>query len=240
MTDDRTAHLSLPLPHPGNDLSDDVTRLRAALAGLDAAYSALSLTDSQLATDLEALGEGGLNLAQQQEVAQLLGAVINDLEDLAGVVESKEPALSNREALDLIAVEDGLPRWNGAAWPGADQAGTLMRPVVDLGAVASSGSETVDVDLSLADYFVVSMVAANTSGTLTLDFKNVPDTALGGYVSWYVELLRGGRKSVTFAQAFTWAGGVAPALGTQSSAADVLWFYKRGDNNLRVSLIDAR
>mgnify|MGYP001601596885 CR=1 FL=1 len=35
LTDDRTAHLNLPLPHEFNDLPDDVARLRAAFNALD-------------------------------------------------------------------------------------------------------------------------------------------------------------------------------------------------------------
>lgn len=36
MIDEKTAHLKLPLPHADNLLEDDVERLRAALAGVDA------------------------------------------------------------------------------------------------------------------------------------------------------------------------------------------------------------
>ena len=35
MRDDITEHLSLPLPHPENDLQEDVFRLRDALSGID-------------------------------------------------------------------------------------------------------------------------------------------------------------------------------------------------------------
>lgn len=39
-TDQRTANLGLPLPHPNNDLSHDVLRLRDALAAIDRAVGA--------------------------------------------------------------------------------------------------------------------------------------------------------------------------------------------------------
>jgi hypothetical protein len=41
MTDDKTQHGQWPLPHPGNKLSEDVTRLREALVMADAATKAL-------------------------------------------------------------------------------------------------------------------------------------------------------------------------------------------------------
>lgn len=41
MYDDSTVKLHLPLPHPANDLSTDVLRLRGALTALDAAVGCL-------------------------------------------------------------------------------------------------------------------------------------------------------------------------------------------------------
>lgn len=48
MIDDRTTNLNLPLPHPANDLEDDVGRLRSALSAVD---GKLHLIDLLLASD---------------------------------------------------------------------------------------------------------------------------------------------------------------------------------------------
>lgn len=40
MTDDRTTHLNLPLPHRDNFIFDDVERLREALIAIDAELAA--------------------------------------------------------------------------------------------------------------------------------------------------------------------------------------------------------
>lgn len=63
MADDRTSHLSLPLPSPYNDLDEDVGRIRQALAGIDAAVADLegereethALTADQVLVDLSTL-----------------------------------------------------------------------------------------------------------------------------------------------------------------------------------------
>ena len=121
---------------------------------------------------------------------------------------------------------DELP---GAAGP---------QPVIDHGDVATSGSETVACDVTASDFHMLSMATANTSGTLTVQFTNIPDTTNARY-SWHVRLRRGGRKAVAFDPAVTWAGGVAPTLGSLSTAYDVLMFYKVGSEPIRGMLIDA-
>jgi hypothetical protein len=56
MRDDKTTHLALPLPHPGNTLEDDVLRLRAAFSAIDAAVGGHAvLDDATLAGSTAAL-----------------------------------------------------------------------------------------------------------------------------------------------------------------------------------------
>lgn len=69
MTDDRTTHVDLPLPHVDNLLSEDVERLRAAITGIDAKFAAL---DTLLASD-------DINLDTLQE---LVGAIKGDASNL--------------------------------------------------------------------------------------------------------------------------------------------------------------
>ena len=59
---DLTAHLGLPLPHPANDLEDDVPRLRGALQAVDAKFQALDLL----------LQSNDVNLDQLQELVNAI------------------------------------------------------------------------------------------------------------------------------------------------------------------------
>ncbi len=78
MKNDRTPTLDLPLPHPDNDLEQDVVRLRDAFAVLDeraaadsAAYSALSHAQDLLAEALAA------NMAQTtHQIATLISPAV--------------------------------------------------------------------------------------------------------------------------------------------------------------------
>ena len=51
MIDDRTSALSLPLPHPQNDLGVDVLRLRTAIIGLDTASASQAAELAQVRSD---------------------------------------------------------------------------------------------------------------------------------------------------------------------------------------------
>lgn len=70
--DDRSAHLGLPLPHPANDLADDVPRLRAALAAVDAKFAGL---DALLQSD-------DVDLDQLQELVNAIKANTGDVIEL--------------------------------------------------------------------------------------------------------------------------------------------------------------
>jgi hypothetical protein len=72
MHDDKTPHLALPLPHPGNTLAEDALRLRAALAALD---SHLHGIDELLHTEDVDL----------DPVAEIVEAVKLAHEDIAGL-----------------------------------------------------------------------------------------------------------------------------------------------------------
>lgn len=105
MVDDRTAGRNYPLPHPQNDLAEDLPRLRAALAAIDADVAAL---EELLCSD-EPL------LDTLQELVDSLKAnksTINAL--LADKVGRAELAAANRHAAlfrflemgDVIDIQD--------------------------------------------------------------------------------------------------------------------------------------
>lgn len=55
--DDKTPHLGLLLPHPGNDLGDDVLRVRSTLLDIDNKFAALDLLLQSDDVDLDQLQE---------------------------------------------------------------------------------------------------------------------------------------------------------------------------------------
>lgn len=62
MTDDRTAHLNLPLPHTANLLSEDVQRLRDGITTIDQTLSQHNQTHQRLIDELS---------TTQQQLAKL-------------------------------------------------------------------------------------------------------------------------------------------------------------------------
>lgn len=116
--------------------------------------------------------------------------------------------------------------------------GAGARDVKDHGAVATTASQTVACDVQESDFHLMSMETANTTGTLTIDFTNMPDTT-GKHFTWQVRVRRGGRKAIAFSQTIAWAGGVAPTFGAITGTHDVLMFYKVGSETIRGMLIDA-
>lgn len=52
MTDDRTPHLNLPLPHTANLLSEDVHRLRDGITTIDQTLSQQNQTQQRLIDEL--------------------------------------------------------------------------------------------------------------------------------------------------------------------------------------------
>lgn len=89
MVDDKTSHLDLPLPHPTNELADDVIRLRAALNGIDAQFQAL---DALLQSD-------DVTLDQVQE---LVTAIKDNRSTIDGLLTGKADS-SRVTALEAVA-----------------------------------------------------------------------------------------------------------------------------------------
>ncbi|MCL2344809.1 MAG: hypothetical protein FWC58_03020 [Desulfobulbus sp.] len=84
MHDDKTAHLALPLPHPGNALDVDCLRLRYALATLDSKVAAL----------MSALSADDESLSNVQEIIKALKAAREDIAALDSLIDSKVAALT--------------------------------------------------------------------------------------------------------------------------------------------------
>lgn len=105
---------------------------------------------------------------------------------------------------------------------------SLVVPLNDLGEKATSGSETVNLDLSVNNDWNVSLNSANTTGTLTLNLTNLPSTAGGKYVG-YIRIRRGGRKTVAYTvpagKSWNWVTGSNPQYTVVAGEYDVVMFY---------------
>ncbi|MDH0894343.1 MULTISPECIES: pyocin knob domain-containing protein [unclassified Pseudomonas] len=116
--------------------------------------------------------------------------------------------------------------------------------VTALGDVATTGAQTVDLNVTAGKFFTASMATASATGTLTLNFTNVPvsETSI---ITWHVELIRGARKTLVLQLdgvplTPTWSGGAAPLLSAAATGRDLLMFYRMpGRATVYAMLVDS-
>ncbi|MBD9415930.1 hypothetical protein IB234_15310 [Pseudomonas sp. PDM16] len=143
-------------------------------------------------------------------------------------------------ALEALGISD-LPARVEALESSSGGAG---QEVTNLGAVATSAAQTVELNIGEGRFFSASMDAANATGALTLNFTSVPVSATE-VTTWHVELLRGGRKTVAFqldgaALTPVWSGGGAPTLNNATGSRDLLMFYRMpGRSSIYAMLVDS-
>ncbi|WP_256077654.1 hypothetical protein [Massilia sp. YIM B04103] len=92
MIDQKTSYLHLPLPHPDNELKDDVLRLRDCLAGLDGAILALR---GLVASD-------DVNLDTIQEIVMVLKGAQGDIGSITALLATKANKFEVVESMNAI------------------------------------------------------------------------------------------------------------------------------------------
>lgn len=108
----------------------------------------------------------------------------------------------------------------------------------NLGAVATTGAQTVALDVGAARMFSLSLNDAQPTGALTVQFTNIPPSN-DCVVSWHVELIRGGRKAITWPAGVRWTGGV-PTFSNVANTRDVVMFYRMlGRTSIYAMLVDS-
>lgn len=171
------------------------------------------------------------NLLNIGTTAATARTALNLFADASGVMTNGPGQLSNDMSDFLSSMTfDDMAQKVGA--------GSAPRPTKDHGNVAVAGSQTVTCNVQESDFHIMSMGSSDATGTLTIDFANMPDT-LGKHFSWHVRLQRGARKTVAFAQTINWAGGVAPTFGSGVNSKDLMLFYKVDSETIRGMVIDA-
>lgn len=97
--------------------------------------------------------------------------------------------------------------------------------LIDLGNVATSGSQTITLNLSQGNKFYASMNTANTTGVLNISFSNIPQS---GNVDGYIVLVRAGAKNspIGLPANSKWAQNVVPQLDSSGNSHAVIQFNK--------------
>jgi hypothetical protein len=93
MIDHKTPNLELPLPHPDNELRDDVVRIRQSLSKIDGVAQSLF---SLVASD-------DVNLDSVQEIVAVLKHAQADIGDITSVLSTKAFAADVEAAIQLKA-----------------------------------------------------------------------------------------------------------------------------------------
>lgn len=231
MINDVTPELGLPLPHPANDLADDVGRLRAALGAIDALVAAMETGKASLV--------GGKVPAGQ------LPAFVDDVIEVADFAAL--PALGESGKI-YVAVNNppSSPsrqyRWGGSTYteinpsPGSTDAVpegianlyfTAARARAAMQVATSSQLGVVKVGNGLS---VDAEGAVSINGTL-MAFTVIPlpitsngqtaFTVTGGYTVGAIEVLLNGIELA--ADDYTASNGTTLVLAVGASTADALW-----------------
>lgn len=203
MIDDRTPHLNLPLPNVNNLMkSDDVPRLRAAIASLDQAVHDRA-TAADVTAAINALVNGaGSALNTLKELADAMGNDANFAATITGQLASKLSAVPVASSIVLGGVKVG-------AGLVVDGAGVLSTT----GAGSGSGLPS----------YAESTLTATTNGQVLF-------TPSGGYVPGQVDLYLNGSRLIGGGDDYTASNSTTITLttginNTTDKLTLVKWYY---------------
>ena len=157
MTDRKTEHYALPLPHPENQLAEDVGRIQLAFAGVDAALHETARTaDAAMADAARAqrTADAALESAAQAQVsADAARELAEDIPRGAHMATVDAAGIVRPDGLTLTVDGDGVislvPGAGGSGGSGGSDVATANRA----GVVRPDGT-TITVD----GYGVISLV----------------------------------------------------------------------------------
>ena len=170
-TNDTTQHLSLPLPHPDNELEDDVLRLRDALSAVDLALK--SLIDG-LALRATSVALGQVNTSLQQAITLLSNGTTDALNALDGRIDTLEASSiftvngksATEHALTLQPADIGAMATGQDGW-----GGTGLNTVTDCSAAPARNLRFTGTGLANAPgtgAWVIDQVLYNTDWRMQL------------------------------------------------------------------------
>ena len=198
MITETTAHLGLQLPHPSNELDDDVLRLRSAINSIDAKFAALDALLNSDDISLDTLQE--LVSAIKGDAANLLSHI-----GAGGVVhQSATQSLAGfMSAADKQALDGHIGAGDAAHLVATDAAAGFMS--------ASDKAKLNEVTLGL----LFDTVAITPTSNGQTDF-----TVTGGYTVGAIQVFLNGVKLA--ADDFTASTSPGLTLSTGANTADTI------------------
>lgn len=130
MAEELTPNLALPLPHPSNNMDEDVARLRDALTMLDAAVASKASADDLTAALAELLDSAPDALNSLRELAEALGNDPNYAATIAAQIAALQASAEAIQQELAIKADDGAV---GAALAGKADAAPLRGMVYFMG-----------------------------------------------------------------------------------------------------------
>ena len=168
MKNDVTAHFQIPLPHPENELQDDVLRMRASLEALD-----LILSLVQLASEKDASG-GYAGLIGQAINLWNSGKTFHSTFSFEGTAH-RTHALQNKSG--TLALTSDITGLNSGTNTGDETLATLK---TKLGVTTLSGSNTGD-----------QTNVSGSSGSCTGNATTASNAARLAMTNWVIEEVTG-------------------------------------------------
>ena len=193
MIDKRTDKLGLPLPHPENQLSEDVLRIQQCFALLDTAVSdnagaagraqEAATTATEQAAAAQTAAEGAVQASgEAAQTAEDARETATAAQETAGAAQT-QAAQAMQKASEAAAVQ------------------SLLEQAVDMGEIAGDAV----LDGTRGRVFSATPTAATTFSASGVE----PGACL------LLELHNAGAQVVTWAMQPRWAGGVAPLLAAE-------------------------
>ena len=216
MINELTPHLGLPLPHPANDLDDDVFRLRDALGALDTAVAAKA-EQSALLTKAD--------LVSGTVPASQLPSYVDDVLEYANFAAL--PAVGEAGKIYVLltpttvaGITSSQFRWTGSAYA----------------AIVSSPGSTDAVPEGATNLYFTPARAKSAVGALFSDVKITPtsngQTSIpvpGGFTPGKIDVYLNGSLLWGGGDDYTDAGGANIVMTTGVSTADTIrvriWNY---------------
>ncbi|HRQ04366.1 MAG TPA: hypothetical protein PK580_00220 [Nitrosomonas halophila] len=197
MIDQRTAHHDLPLPHPSNELSEDVGRLRELVTLLDALLNALNTDKSSV--------DHGHDVGDVEGLASILTALVPKVTE----VQAGNGLVGGGALADHINMALGIPGTLNAesenAVSGESHTHKVMFPVLASQAEMETGTE--QEIRSMSPLRVAQAIAAKALPNLVINSQSINYTAVKDDQGRLIDLSSASNRTLSFQAAATLGNG---------------------------------